>query len=84
MLSAKVQEQVKEIIRECVVKKLESYSPETQHMPFHSSLIGQDRMALFSFIHSLNTSFGTKIFEPIAHLIAETNFRAIREYEVGT
>ncbi|MCY3628021.1 MAG: TdeIII family type II restriction endonuclease [Gammaproteobacteria bacterium] len=84
MLSAKVQEQVKEIIRECVVKKLESYSPETQHMPFHSRLIGQDRMALFSFIHSLNTSFGTKIFEPIAHLIAETNFRAIREYEVGT
>lgn len=84
MLSAKVQEQVKEIIRECVVKKLESYSPETQHMPFHSRLIGQDRMALFSFIHSLNTSFGTKIFEPIAYLIAETNFRAIREYEVGT
>lgn len=84
MLSAKVQEQVKEIIRECVVKKLEPYSPETQHMPFHSRLIGQDRMALFSFIHSLNTSFGTKIFEPIAHLIAETNFRAIREYEVGT
>jgi len=84
MLSAKVQEQVKQIIRDCLLKKLEAYSPETRHMPFHSRLIDHDRLALFSFIHSLNTSFGTKIFEPIAHLIADKNFRAIREYEVGT
>lgn len=74
MLSAKVQEQVKQIIRDCLLKKLESYSPETRHMPFHSRLIGSDRMALFSFIHSLNTVFGTKIFEPIAHLIANKIF----------
>jgi hypothetical protein len=32
-------------------------------MPFHARLLGQDRMALFSFIHSLNTNFGTSINE---------------------
>lgn len=35
-------------------------------MPFHTRLLGKDRMALFSFIHSLNTNFGTSIFEPVA------------------
>lgn len=27
-------------------------------------------MALFSFIHSLNTTFGTSIFETIAEIVA--------------
>jgi type II restriction enzyme len=31
-------------------------------------------MALFSFIHSLNTNFGTSIFEPIALTLAKISF----------
>lgn len=46
--------------------KFENYSPESNSMPFHYRLLGKDRMALFSFIHSLNTTFGTPIFEPVA------------------
>ena len=44
-------------------------------MPFHTRLLGKDRLALYSFIHSLNTSFGTKIFEPTAISLAEKNFK---------
>lgn len=44
-------------------------------MPFHTRLLGVDRMALFSFIHSLNTNFGTAIFEPVAVAIAKTRFK---------
>jgi type II restriction enzyme len=43
-------------------------------MPFHTRLLGQDRMALFSFIHSLNTNFGTSIFEPVAKALALSSF----------
>jgi len=43
-------------------------------MPFHYRLLGRDRMALFSFIHSLNTTFGTSIFEPVAETLASLNF----------
>jgi len=43
-------------------------------MPFHFRLLGRDRMALFSFIHSLNTTFGTSIFEPVAEEIAKFKF----------
>ncbi len=54
-------------------------------MPFHTRLLGRDRMALFSFIHSLNTNFGTSIFEPVAKTIAESNFKeALSQQVAGT
>ncbi len=53
-------------------------------MPFHYRLLGRDRMALFSFIHSLNTSFGTSIFEPVAETLASPNFEFVqKQYVVG-
>jgi type II restriction enzyme len=53
-------------------------------MPFHYRLLGRDRMALFSFIHSLNTTFGTSIFEPVAETLASLNFSIARkQYVVG-
>src|ERR1035437_11000635 len=55
-------------------KKLLNYNPELGSMPFHTRLLGKDRMALFSFIHSLNTNFGTSIFEPVAVALASSNF----------
>lgn len=46
-------------------------------MPFHFRLLGKDRMALYSFIQSLNTSFGISIFEPVAVEIAKTRFKEV-------
>ncbi len=43
-------------------------------MPFHTGLLGTDRLALYSFIHSLNTNFGTSVFEPVAVALAKSNF----------
>lgn len=75
---------IKETIRESLQKKFQSYKPETSNMPFHYRLLGRDRMALFSFIHSLNTTFGTSIFEPVAEKLAQGKFSvAQKQYEVG-
>ena len=53
-------------------------------MPFHYRLLGKDRMALFSFIHSLNTTFGTSIFEPVAETLASLEFPfAQKQFVVG-
>jgi len=46
-------------------------------MPFHTRLLGKDRLALYSFIQSLNTSFGVSIFEPIAAEVAKKNFSSV-------
>ena len=70
-------EQIKIIentIKESLRKKFQTYNPETSNMPFHYRLLGRDRMALFSFIHSLNTTFGTSIFEPVAEALASLKF----------
>ena len=75
---------IEDIIRESLRNKFLSYKPETDNMPFHFRLIGKDRMALFSFIHSLNTTFGTSIFEPVAETLASFKFAmAEKQFVVG-
>ena len=76
---------IEEAIKESLRKKFQKYNPETKNMPFHYRLLGKDRMALFSFIHSLNTTFGTSIFEPVAETLASRNFlEAKKQYVLGT
>ena len=62
-------------LRNSLRNKFKNYQPEPASMPFHTRLLGKDRMALFSFIHSLNTNFGTTIFEPVALALAATTFK---------
>ncbi len=66
---------IKEKIKDCMREKFRSYNPETRYMPFHYRLLGKDRMALFSFIQSLNTTFGVSIYEPVAIALASGKFR---------
>jgi len=83
-LTEKQIRKVENVIKESLRKKFHSYKPETKNMPFHYRLLGHDRMALFSFIHSLNTTFGTSIFEPVAETLASLNFAiAKKQYVVG-
>ena len=72
------QKMIKEKIKECMRQKFQSYSPETSYMPFHHRLLGKDRMALYSFIHSLNTKFGTSFYEPVALALASGRFRVAK------
>ncbi len=75
---------IENTIKDSLRKKFRDYKPETKHMPFHYRLLGRDRMALFSFIHSLNTTFGTSIFEPVAEILASLNFEFVqKQYKVG-
>lgn len=66
---------VENTLRHSLRNKFQKYNPEPAVMPFHTRLLGKDRMALFSFIHSLNTNFGTTIFEPVALAVASTTFK---------
>ncbi|MEW6607229.1 MAG: TdeIII family type II restriction endonuclease [bacterium] len=70
-------------IKTCLMNKFQNYKPESNNMPFHYHLLGRDRMALYSFIHSLNTSFGTSIFEPVAETLASLSFSVAQKQYVG-
>ena len=77
--------QIKQVIITSLKNKFQNYSHETSNMPFHYRLLGKDRMALFSFIQSLNTTFGTSIFEPTAIALAKDNFAKVEsQYIVGS
>ena len=75
-MSLQRQTMIKEKIKDSMRAKFQSYKkPETDNMPFHYRLLGKDRMALFSFIQSLNTTFGTSIYEPVAIALARERFK---------
>jgi len=71
-------QRIEEILTNSLRNKFQNYNPEPATMPFHTRLLGKDRMALFSFIHSLNTNFGTTIFEPVAKALAKTKFKIVK------
>lgn len=75
-LSNEQQNNIKNVLKDSLRHKFQNYNPEPASMPFHTRLLGKDRMALFSFVHSLNTNFGTSIFEPVAKELASTNFKS--------
>ncbi|ACF13616.1 type II restriction endonuclease TdeIII [Chloroherpeton thalassium ATCC 35110] len=76
---------VEETIKQSLKNRFESYNPEPASMPFHTRLLGKDRLALYAFIHSLNTNFGTTIFEPVAIALATSKFKvAQRQVSAGS
>ena len=84
LISPENQREIEKIIKNCIRTKLRTYNPETKHMPFHFRLLGHDKMALFSFIHFVNTSIGKSIFEPVAAILAQSQFLEVRrEFSVN-
>ena len=73
-MTEKLKKDVESTIAECLRSKFRKYEPKNNYMPFQYRLLGRDRLALYSFIHSLNTTFGTSIFEPAAVALAKDRF----------
>lgn len=83
MLPEKLTQDIETLLKEVVRGKIQNYTPETEHKPFHHRLIGKDRYAMFSFIHSMNTTFGMSIFEQMGKLIAESyGYQAERNHKL--
>jgi len=70
-LNKKQHQDIKAYLISKIRAKLSDYNPETTSMPFHFRLLGKDRMALFSFVQSVNTTLGTSIFEKVGQMIAK-------------
>ncbi len=74
---------IEDVLKTSLRNKFKNYKPEPSSMPFHTRLLGKDRLALYSFIHSLNTSFGTSIFEPVGAAIAKENFPVVISHTIA-
>lgn len=78
-LSKQQHNEIKHFLILKIREKLTEYNPETSSMPFHFRLLGKDRMALFSFIQSVNTTLGTSIFEKVGQIIARPSVKEAKD-----
>ncbi|MCM8793142.1 MAG: TdeIII family type II restriction endonuclease [Candidatus Omnitrophica bacterium] len=82
-LLSETAKEIEELLTTTVREKLRTYQPETVHMPFHHRLLGKDRYAMFSFIQSMNTTFGMSIWEQVAVILAKgIGNHAERQYKL--
>ncbi len=68
-------QQIKTLLRTKLTNKLANYERETSSMPFLAKLMQDaEKVAAYSFIHSLATTLGMSIYEQVAKIIALSNY----------
>ncbi len=84
-LSNNQKQKIKSLLSNKIEAKLKSYGRETTSMPFLARLIqDNEKIAAYSFIHSMATTLGMSIYEDISVIIAsETSDETFRNYGVG-
>ncbi|MFW6134666.1 MAG: TdeIII family type II restriction endonuclease [Elusimicrobiota bacterium] len=84
-LSDKQKERIKELLSKKIKNKLKSYGRESISMPFLARLIqDNEKIAAYSFIHSIATTLGMSIYEDVSVIIASENSEeAFRKYGIG-
>lgn len=84
-LSENQKNKIKILLRKKIENKLKKYGRETTSMPFLARLIqDNEKIAAYSFIHSLATTLGMSIYEEVSVIIAsEHSQECFRNYGVG-
>lgn len=84
-LSNKQKQAIKSLLSAKIEKKLNAYGRETTSMPFLARLIqDNEKIAAYSFIHSMATTLGISIYEDVSVVLAsETAEESFRNYGVG-
>ncbi len=84
-LSNNQKHKIKELLAKKIENKLKSYGRETTSMPFLARLIqDNEKIAAYSFIHSMATTLGMSIYEDVSVIIAsEIADETFRNYGVG-
>lgn len=84
ILNDKQLKAIKDLLREKLDEKLQTYARETSSMPFLAKLVqDSEKVAAYSFIHSLATTLGMSIYEKISEIVASTAYDTVRtSYDV--
>jgi len=84
-LSNSQRDKISELLSKKIEGKLKKYGRETTSMPFLARLIqDNEKIAAYSFIHSLATTLGMSIYEDVSLIIAgETSDEYFKSYGVG-
>lgn len=80
MLNDNQKREIKSLLASKIDAKLKKYARETTSMPFLTKLIQDaEKVAAYSFIHSMATTLGMSIYEEVAKIIAEPHFDVVEK-----
>lgn len=84
-LSDYQKQKIEKLLSDKIEAKLKTYGRETTSMPFLARLIqDNEKIAAYSFIHSMATTLGMSIYEEISVILASaTSQESLRNYGVG-
>ena len=84
-LSKNQKDEIKRLLESKIEDKLRRYKRETLSMPFLALLIqDNDKVAAYSFMHSLSTTLGMSIYEQVSKIIVEdTSQESSTQYDIG-
>ncbi len=84
-LSNEQQKKIKDLLSKKIDEKLKRYARESTSMPFLVKLMqDREKVASYSFIHSLSTTLGMSIYEDVSKIIAEDNAdECFTKYDIG-
>ena len=84
-LSINQKQEIERLLSNKIEAKLKSYGRETTSMPFLARLIqDNEKIAAYSFIHSMATTLGMSIYEEVSVIISSENSEeSFRNYGVG-
>ena len=85
-LTKQQREEIDTLISSKIEDKLKNYGRETYSMPFLARIIqDNEKIAAYSFIHSISTSLGMSIYEDVSVMIAKPHCdECFRNYDVGS
>ena len=84
-LSKNQKNQITSLLEKKIEDKLKRYARETSSMPFLTRLIqDSEKVAAYSFIHSIATTLGMSIYEDVSKIIAgESSKECFTKYDIG-
>jgi len=84
-LSNNQKNQITSLLEKKIEDKLKRYARETSSMPFLTRLIqDSEKVAAYSFIHSIATTLGMSIYEDVSKIIAEESSKeCFTKYDIG-
>lgn len=72
-------DKIKSLLREKISEKLSNYARETSSMPFLAKLMqDSEKVAAYSFIHSLATTLGMSIYEKVSEIVASSTYDIVK------
>lgn len=78
-LNDKQIQDIKNLLRQKIDEKLKNYARETSSMPFLAKLMqDSEKVAAYSFIHSLATTLGMSIYEKISEIVASSTYDIVK------